>query len=564
MSVQPAPRALALAAYRTPPYAVKVDLRLDGNEGPPPPADLVSAACPDARSVAWRYPDRGALREALADRHQVSPEQILVTAGGDDALDRALRAMLCAGRQCVLPGPTFEMLRRYATWADGEVLDVPWPDGPFPTDAVLAAITPQTRVLCIVSPNNPTGCVATLEDIQRLSAAAPEALLVVDLAYVEFAEVDPTAEILRLPNAVVFRTLSKAWGLAGLRIGYALGPPEILGWMRAVGNPYTVAGPSAAIALRRLQTGAFEVDRFIDQVKQERTELAATLRDLGWSVPESQGNFVFARSPLAPFLRSALASAGIGVRGWPGHPELGDAVRITLPGNSEAFGRLMDALMSALSPEALLFDMDGVLADVSRSYRTAIIETAAGFGVTITGDDIRAAKAGGNANDDWKLTRRLLAERGVELDQAVVTEAFEALYQGTDGPGLKATERCRIDRDALARLPYPKAIVTGRPRRDALEFLERFELTDLFSVIVCMEDAPSKPDPAPVLLALRQLGCNRAWMLGDTPDDLTAARRAGVVPIGIVAPGEDNVDTLTGAGAASVLTTPTALQELLP
>jgi HAD superfamily phosphatase len=231
--------------------------------------------------------------------------------------------------------------------------------------------------------------------------------------------------------------------------------------------------------------------------------------------------------------------------------------------------RLACALRAAMKPRGLLFDLDGVLADVSGSYRQAIIETAASFGVRVTREAIAAAKAAGNANNDWVLTQRLLAASGVEAGLEEVTRRFETLYQG-DGrsPGLRETERLLVERGQLQRWASqrPLAIVTGRPRVDAERFLERFGISDCFRVLVCMEDAPLKPDPSPVRLAMERLGIEHAWMIGDTVDDVLAARGAGVIPVGIAAPGEDlarATDTLTRAGAARVLSATSRLSELL-
>lgn len=125
-----------------------------------------------------------------------------------------------------------------------------------------------------------------------------------------------------------------------------------------------------------------------------------------------------------------------------------------------------------------------------------------------------------------------------------------------------------MDRVALAALAarLPLAIVTGRPRADAEVFLSQHGLMDLFKTLVCMEDAALKPDPAPVRLALDRLGINAAWMLGDTVDDVRAARGAGVVPIGVVAPGDDPATasaTLLGAGAGVILNQVTSILEIL-
>ena len=221
------------------------------------------------------------------------------------------------------------------------------------------------------------------------------------------------------------------------------------------------------------------------------------------------------------------------------------------------------------APAVLLFDLDGVLADVSRSYRRAILETAAELGVAVDAEQVRAAKAAGNANNDWELTWRLVTAAGVSISLPEVTARFEALYQGSaEAPGLRQTESLLVAPVWLEQLAtrLPLGVVTGRPRRDAERFLEQHGVAAAFRTLVCMEDAPAKPDPAPVRLALQRLAVQSAWMLGDTVDDIAAARAAGVVPIGVVAPGSDPaaaVATLRGAGAARVLARTLDLDQLL-
>jgi histidinol-phosphate aminotransferase len=185
-------------------------------------------------------------------------------------------------------------------------------------------------------------------------------------------------------------------------------------------------------------------------------------------------------------------------------------------------------------------------------------------------EDIEAATAEGGANNDWELTRRLMAARGVERPLAEITGRFEAVYQGTETePGLRRAERLLLGAGELRALAgrLPLAVVTGRPRADAERFLEENAITDCFRAVVAMEDGPLKPDRAPVRLALEKLGVATAWMVGDTPDDLRAARTAGVLPIGVIAPGDDPDSTtrsLQRAGAAAVLNNTTEILEALP
>ncbi len=556
--------------YRPSVARAPVDLRLDGNEGLGPPAALIDHLNPEGDELFRRYPNTAALESALAARLAVSPAQVIVTAGGDDAIERACRAVLEPGRELVLPVPTFEMFARFAHLAGAEVREVPWPEGPFPTDEILAAVSARTGAVALVSPNNPSGAVVTEDDLRRVAGGAPEALLIVDLAYVEFADEDLTPVVASMPNAVAIRTLSKAWGLAGLRVGYAVGPTAVIGWMRAAGLPYAVARPSLSLAQAWLEKGHAAVGDFISRVRHERRAMEEVLRETGARPLPSQANFVTALVDDPRRLQDALAGLGIGVRAFHDNPWLKNAVRISCPGNEEEFSRLRHALLTAHSPEALLFDMDGVLVDVSRSYREAIRATAASFGITLAAAEVSAAKRRPGSNNDWVTTQRLLAAHGVEAPLEEVTARFEAHYQGEgDLRGLWREERLLLSAERLRALcnRLPLGIVTGRPRADAERFLAENGIADLFTTLICMEDAPAKPDPAPVRLALERLGVTRAWMIGDTPDDIGAARGAGVLPLAIPAPGEaDEIvpPTLLRAGAARVLTTLDELEELLP
>jgi len=193
-------------------------------------------------------------------------------------------------------------------------------------------------------------------------------------------------------------------------------------------------------------------------------------------------------------------------------------------------------------PEAILLDMDDTIADVTDSYRQATISTVAAFGRTATLEDITAAKAAGDANNDWELTRDLLAGLGVDAPLGEVTRVFEHFYQGTgDRPGLKLKETLLVRPGMLARWAgvCKLGVVTGRPRTDAEWFLEHHGIRELFGAVVTMDDGPLKPDPAPVRMALRNLGVEDGWMLGDTPDDVRAGVAAGIRAIGVIAPADD-------------------------
>lgn len=334
-----------LVPYAVPQAKAPCDLRLDGNEGRVPDADWARPLA--TPTIARHYPKVGALQAAIAERHGVAPDRVLVSAGADEALDRACRVLLDETRRLILPLPTFQMLHTYAKLARAQITEVPWRGGPYPSDAVVGAVDASTVAVAMVSPNNPTGAVATADDLARVAARVP--LVLLDHAYVEFADHDLTAQALTLDNVVVFRTLSKAWGLAGLRIGYAVGPGKVIGWMRRVGLPYPVSGPSLHIALDQLARHPADVEAFVAAIRTRRTSLEARLAALGVSVEPSQANFTFLRHPDADALREGLAEHGIAVRGWPGHASLGDALRITIPADEPDQTRLLAALDAVLA-----------------------------------------------------------------------------------------------------------------------------------------------------------------------------------------------------------------------
>jgi HAD superfamily hydrolase (TIGR01548 family) len=469
----------------------------------------------------------------------------------------------------IVPTPTFEMVHRFAQASGAEVRTTLWGNR-FPLVAVTSLVGPATRLVVVISPNNPTGAVVSASQLSRVASAARGCLVLFDHVYAEYADEDLSAAALEQPNVVMLRTFSKAWGLAGCRVGYAVASAETAAVLRNAANPYPVSAVSASLALERLRAAKNDVEQHVRQVRGERQRLREFLAARRALCPDSQGNFLLADfGTRAIFVQRALASLGILVRSFPTRPEIAHALRITLPGNESKFARLVRALETVLDPQALLFDLDGVLADVEGSYRRCALETVTSFGVELTREELRTAALGGDANNDWILCQRLLSEKGREVPLAEVTARFQAHYLGSEGnPGYRERERLLVPRKILARWAarLPLAVVTGRPRAEAEWFLDHHGLGGLFSAVITLEDAPAKPDPAPVQLALAALGVNRAWMLGDTPDDLAAARGAEVLPLAVPAPADNNRETrtrLASAGAAAVLEETLELETLL-
>jgi histidinol-phosphate aminotransferase len=333
-TLRPSPAIAGMAPYVVPRHPAPVDLVLDGNEGRRPFPDVWQPLATAAPELIRRYPKATSLEEALAAAYELAPDQVLVTSGGDDALDRAARAVLAPGRELILPVPTFEMIGRYATLVGATVLDVPWPDGAYPTDAVIARITDATSAIAIVTPNNPTGGVATADDLRRLAAAAPHALMLVDLAYVEFADVDLTAAALACcptpRRAHALQGLGPRRPARRLRAGPRAAHP-----LAARGRgPYPVSGrpPLACRGSTRARTATM---RRSSPRSAERDALSAACSRPRREALPSQGNFVFAHVPRAAWLRDASPASASASAPVPGQARARRTpCRITCPGDA--------------------------------------------------------------------------------------------------------------------------------------------------------------------------------------------------------------------------------------
>jgi histidinol-phosphate aminotransferase len=348
---EPASAVGEMKAFTPPRRFPGVDLYLDSNEGPPLPESVLQMAHAMRAEDLRGYPSPARVQRLWAQRLGVPQDHLFPAAGGDDAIHRLCIAFLEPGREIILPVPTFEMLGRYPRLTGATSVEVPWKPGEdYPTRAVLDHVTGRTAVIAMVSPNNPTGSAATVRDLRQIAKAAPHAVILLDQAYCEFADTDLTPAALDLPNVITIRTLSKAWGLAGLRLGCAVGRPELLRHLNAAGGPFPVSGPSLAIAAAALTDRTLESDRarYIARIWQERDRLVSLLQQLpraeSWP---SQGNFILARFADAAGVHASLLNAGIAVARLPEHWGLENCLRISCPGNLLDFERLAGALIDA-------------------------------------------------------------------------------------------------------------------------------------------------------------------------------------------------------------------------
>ncbi len=326
------------------PRAGLTTYKLSSNENPYPPLPGVVEAAEAAVAVMNRYPDMGstALYDALAARLQV-PVSDLVAATGSVALVYQLLAAFCdPGDEVVYAWRSFEAYPIAVTAAAATSVQVPvTADGRHDLAAMAAAVTERTKVVIVCTPNNPTGPSVTQSELDAFLAAVPShVVVVIDEAYLEFVRmddaIDGVATYRRHDNVVLTRTFSKAYGLAGFRVGYAVGPAPLAGALRAVSLPFGVShvAQAAAIASLAAQDELFER---VEELVARRADLVARLREVGWELPDVQGNFVwFPLGEQALDFAAACGEAGISVR-----PFAGAGVRVSI-GEAEAFDRVVE------------------------------------------------------------------------------------------------------------------------------------------------------------------------------------------------------------------------------
>ena len=278
-----------------------------------------------------RYPEREPLERAVADHLGLKPQQLLLTNGVDEAIHVLCQAYLEADTEILLPVPTYSMYEVYASGTPVRIVPIPAESGfGFPAAALLNAVTPSTRLIAIANPNSPTGQAARREDLQRIIEAAPHAAVLVDEAYFHFFGETVIDLVGRTPNVIVARTFSKAYGLAGLRLGALAAAEEQMQWLRRAISPYSVNSVALACLSAALGDEGY-LRWYCGEVLASRTLFEDALRRICVPYWPSQANFVLVNigARHRAFVQ-AMRARGVLVRDRSADPGCDGCVRITL------------------------------------------------------------------------------------------------------------------------------------------------------------------------------------------------------------------------------------------
>jgi histidinol-phosphate aminotransferase len=320
-------------------------IRLASNENTEPASPLVREALSRAYDDAnLSPPPRPEVLVALAERFDVAPERVLVGAGSTELIEAIIRTFVKAGDEVVIPAPSWPVFKRRLTALEANIVEVPLPKDEFSyaydVDGLLEAVGDQTKLMIVCSPNNPTGNSMRLADVRRLAEAAP--MLLLDAAYADFdREVDLSPVIHEYPNVILSRTFSKAYCLAGLRLGYVVGDASVLDYV----DRFLVPGSSVSSAALHAGLAALADEPYhehqVRRIVAERERLLAGIREAGMTAYASRGNFVAVDASMhpggAPALAAAVLKHGVVVR------PLGELTRISVGTRDEN-----DAVLAAL------------------------------------------------------------------------------------------------------------------------------------------------------------------------------------------------------------------------
>ncbi len=347
--VRPGVRAMTGYAPGEQPRGARRVIKLNTNENPYPPPQEALAAIAAAGPSLRRYPEPSArpVREAAARAYGVDPGQVVVGNGSDDLLTIILRTFIDPGDTVAAPDPTYSLYQPLTAIQGGRYVAVPWPeDGRLPVEALLAA---KARVVFTARPNSPTGHAAPLDQVRALCQATSGAV-VLDEAYADFCRDHGLPLLDECPNLIVIRTFSKAYSLAGLRIGLGFMAAELAAEMHKVRDSYNVDALAQAAAVAVLD----HLDRFQPKLRaicRQRDAAAEALRQRGFATPDSEANFLLTTIP--PGRRDGAAwhrdlrAHGVLVRHFAA-PGLADKLRVSIgsPEEMKAFFAAVDNLLT--------------------------------------------------------------------------------------------------------------------------------------------------------------------------------------------------------------------------
>lgn len=553
-----------LSAYVPPLEGRRESTRLDFNENTNPETEKFKTINDPLKQELSIYPEYEEFLTQLAQTFDVPKESLMITNGSDEGLCVIAWTFIEPKTDKALTtAPTFALIPHSLKLSESRLVEIPYtPDWAYDTDAIEAVLKKGVKLAVFASPDNPTGALLSLSVLERWVKTYPETLFVMDEAYAEYAGQSALQLALSTHNLLVTRTFSKAWGLAGLRLGIIVGAPALISEIKKVRSPYSVnvAAMAAAQAIlpdypRVLLEAAATMAR--------KEKVLQALSEKEYVIVPGAGNFFMMGLGLAATqFCDFMKSVGILVRDRSSmHPSLKGFVRVSI-GTDDEMRRFLSAVDEFSKTTALLFDLDGTLVDTSKSFDTVVEKLVLQYSKqALQADELNNLRAEGGFNDDWEAAVELLKRRNVTVSFDEIAKKGQALYLDI----AKETEAWLLNPEDLNALGkrFRLGIVTGRIFAE-FDPVWAERMSPYFECVICQDitsTALKKPEPDLLLEAMQRLGISGGFYVGNSVDDMQAARAANLIPIGVST--TMSAECLYQAGAVEVLPGPDALANAL-
>jgi len=548
-----------ITAYSPPLEGRRSRIRLDFNENTQgfPLIGLPDMPEEEARALLTLYPEYTEFLNQLSILLELPIDYLLCTNGSDEALAIIPQTFLEPKEDRALTmTPTFGLIPHQLHLAEADLTEIPYNPTTHlydvePIEAALAE--KQVKVAVFASPDNPVGAALPIETIEHWCQRFPKTLFVIDEAYAEYAGQTALPLVQKYSNLLVTRTFSKAWGLAGLRLGIIAGNPELIHYLKRVRSPYSVNTLAVKAALNLLPQKE-AVFKAAQETMQRKERVLKQIHERGYYVTPGRANFFLLHiGPDSNTFVNFFRENGILLRDQSSRPGLEGLVRISV-GNDAEMNRFIDVLDAFRDHHVLLFDMDGTLIDTHQSFDATVEELVKKHsGKPLAADELDNLRREGGFNDDWEATVELLKRRGVSKTLEEISDEAQELY-------LKLApdnEKWIINPEQLRQLKrrFKLGVATGRYR---LEFdtiwKERFE--EFFDIVICQDDGGTlvdgqgwekKPHPRIIKEALKGMKAVGGVYIGNSIDDMKAAKSIDLFAIGVNF--NNDSSTMKAAGA---------------
>jgi histidinol-phosphate aminotransferase len=581
MTILPKKTVQEVAAYHGPPEGRFESIRLDFGENTADFPHLYPEGLPNQWVSA--YPEYGKLLAKLASIYEIAPENILLTNGSDEGIFVIAHTFVEPGvDKAVVSKPCFVFMTQSLRLAGAEVVEVPviFDTLAFDIKGIEKALDKGAKLAMFATPENPTGSTLPSSVVLDWCARYPQTLFVIDEAYIEFAPLpegkgvgardELLAAACRLDNLIVMRTFSKGWAMAGLRLGIVVGKEVNLEWLKRVRSPFSVNAAAVWTALRMLDERPAVMEN-ARQVFERKQSLIAALRERRYQVNDGSSNcLLLSLGCNAKVVTDYLAVHNVLVRNRSASvappPDSAKAdplwgkVRISA-GTQAENDRFLELLDRFSKSYAIMFDLDGTLVDTSASFDATIATMVERHsGSALKPGELNELRAEGGYNDDWVATHELLRRRGVDIPLKEVVGEATPLYLSL----AQEHEFAYFDDDLLPRTRerHPLFIVTGRTRPE-YDPIWGSRLDPLFERVYCLFDVPGgKPKPAPdyLLKVKEDYGVVDGVYVGNSVDDMRAAREAGLAAIAVTTTLPEQA--LKDAGAQMILSSVNELKKV--